>query len=68
MPRNAVETRRRQDAQMASRVLSVFLAAGLAACDGAAVDYSALVEEDCLVVSSVEAVLALPALPPEQKI
>ena len=53
---------------MASRLVGVLLAAGLAACDGPAADYYAFVEEDCLLVSSVEAVLALPTLSPEQKI
>lgn len=54
---------------MGTRLLSLLLAAGLAGCDvSTAEDYRVFVEEDCLVVSSVEAALAFPAALPEQKI
>ena len=53
---------------MRSALLSL-LAMALAACDGpAAEDYRAFVEEDRLLVCSVEAVLAFPAVPREHKI
>lgn len=54
---------------MRTRLLSLLLATGLAACDvSRAEDYSLFVEEDCLVASSVEAALAFPAARPEHKI
>jgi hypothetical protein len=53
---------------MRSTLLSL-LAVGLAGCEGlAAEDYRAFVEEDRLLVCSVEAVLALPAVSREHKI
>jgi hypothetical protein len=53
---------------MRSTLLSL-LAVGLAGCEGlAAEDYRAFVEEDRLLVCSVEAVLAFPAVPREHKI
>jgi hypothetical protein len=55
-------------AGMRSTLLSL-LAVGLAGCEGlAAEDYRAFVEEDRLLVCSVEAVLALPAVSREHKI
>ena len=54
---------------MESRLLSLLLAAGLAGCDAStADDYQAFVEEDCVVVTSVEAALAFPAVAGERKL
>jgi hypothetical protein len=55
-------------AAMTSRLLCALLALALAACDGPrAEDYRVFVEEDGLLIPSVEAVIAFPALPREQK-
>ena len=53
---------------MKTRFLCLLLALGLAACrapDGE--DYRVFVEEDGLLIPSVEAVIAFPAVPREQR-
>jgi hypothetical protein len=48
--------------------LSLLAAAALAGCDGAGTaDYRVFVEEDRLLVCSVEALVAVPAVPRKQK-
>lgn len=53
---------------MRSRLLCLLLAVAVAACDGPrAEDYRLFVEEDGLLIPSVEAVLAFPTLPREPR-
>ena len=53
---------------MRSALLSLLTAAGLAGCDRAdTADYRVFVEEDRLLVCSVEALMAVPAVPRKQK-
>jgi hypothetical protein len=53
---------------MRSALLSLLTAAGLAGCDRAdTADYRVFVEENRLLVSSVEALMAVPAVPRKQK-
>ena len=53
---------------MRCRLLCLLVAAGLAACRGPSTeDYLVFVEEDGLMIPSVEAVIAFPAGPREHK-
>ena len=53
---------------MKTRLLSVLLGCALAGCqEPTSEDYRAFVEEDGLLIPSVEAVIAFPAVPREQK-
>ena len=53
---------------MKSRFLCLLLAAGLAGCRGPSPeDYRVFIEEDGLMIPSVEAVIAFPAVPREHK-
>ena len=53
---------------MRSGLLSLLTVAALSGCDGADnADYRAFVEEDRLLVCSVEALVAVPAVPRKQR-